>query len=163
VKGLLVGALAATLLAVRRPGQSLWIPAACTALALLAMSPRLFLQPTCVSLLFLALTVYLLHRGAVRGAPVALLGRTFSPLWLLPPLFALWVNLDSWFVLGPLTVALFLLGAALGRLVAPAGTVPGGLRTLGLVLLVGLGACLLNPYLHRAFVLPVELAAPLAG
>ncbi len=41
-KALLVTALAVILLRVgRRAGQSLWIPAACTTLALLALSPRL--------------------------------------------------------------------------------------------------------------------------
>ncbi len=180
LKALLVVVLAAVLLAIRRPGQSLWLPALCTALALLPMSIRLLVYPALVSMLFLALTLYLLHRGAGRNAEFTLFGRSLSPLWLLPPLFALWVNLDGWFLLGPLTVALFLGGAALQRLTggaAPAPgeapTVPDGapvaprpsarpLRTLSLVALVGLTACLLNPYFHRAFLLPVELAYPLA-
>src|SRR5205807_1548788 len=77
-----------------------------TLLALLAVSTRYFLQPTMVSYLFLGLTLYLLTRDEGKtnaaGAP--------RHLWLLPPLFALWVNLDAWFFLGPLCVGLYLLG-----------------------------------------------------
>src|SRR6266566_4393223 len=54
LKALLVTGLAGLLLLVRRPGSSAWAPVACTTLALLAMAPRLQLQPTCVSYLFLA-------------------------------------------------------------------------------------------------------------
>ena len=62
-KALLVAALAEIMLRVgRRAGQSLWIPAACTALAVLTLSPRLFLQSVCLSFLFLGLTLWLLHR-----------------------------------------------------------------------------------------------------
>src|SRR5262249_21627691 len=63
LKALLVAATAAVLLLIRRPGQSLWLPAAATLLAVLAASPRLLhLQPRVVSVLFLAVTVWLLQR-----------------------------------------------------------------------------------------------------
>lgn len=151
LKGLAIAVLAGVMLRVgRRAGQSLWIPAACTLLALLAISPRLFLQPACLSLLFLGLTLWLLA-GSQRG------------WWLLPPLFALWVNCDAWFVLGPLTVALYLLGEALQRLQSGEErdnleTLPRvDVRTLGTVLLVGIAACLLNPHHYHALRLPTEL------
>src|SRR5262249_10859592 len=51
LKALLITALAGLLLALHRPGQSLWIPACCVAVALVAMSLRLLLQPTLVSLM----------------------------------------------------------------------------------------------------------------
>lgn len=151
-KALLLVALAWVLLQVRRPEQSLWIPAVCTALALLALSPRALLQPTVVSFLFLGLTLYLLTRRDGRR-------------WLLPPLFLLWVNLDSWFFLGSLTVALYLVGETIQATMAPVYTgedapVPGERRTLLLVLVVGLVACLVNPYHVRAFTWPAELYGP---
>src|SRR5262249_30380666 len=109
LQALLLVALAVVLLQMRRPGQSLWLPAAATGLALLAVSTRFFLQPLVVSYLFLGLTLYLLTRAEAQPAAAA----PPRSLWLLPPLFALWVNLDAWFFLGPLCVGLWLLGACL--------------------------------------------------
>ncbi len=43
----------------RRRGQSLWLPVCCVALALYAMSPRMYLQPAVISQLFLAITLFL--------------------------------------------------------------------------------------------------------
>jgi hypothetical protein len=150
VKGLLVVALAVVLCSIRRRDQPLWVPLLFTALAVLAVSPRLLMQPICVSFLFLGLTLYLLNRYGTTGD---------WRLWLLPPLFALWINLDSWYVLGPLTVALFLLGELLQRLVGPKqADAPARLRPLALVLLAGLAACLLNPHHYHALTLPPELA-----
>jgi hypothetical protein len=101
-KALMVAALAAILLRTsRRAGQSLWIPAACTALAILAISPRLYLQSFYLSFLFLGLTMWLLT--AIRYPLSAIREQTADSgqrlWWLLPPLFALWVNCDSWFFL----------------------------------------------------------------
>src|SRR5207244_2430313 len=59
LKAWLIAAVAGVMLAVRR-GRGLLIPAVCTALAVLVMSPRLPLQPGLLSLLFLALTVFVL-------------------------------------------------------------------------------------------------------
>ena len=156
---LVVGVAECLLRAGRRPGQSLWIPAACTALAILVVSPRLYLQSTCLSFLFLGVTLWLLT--AMRRN-----GKRFW--WLLPPLFALWVNCDSWFFLGPLTVALYLLGELGGMRLSANGAKPQAncqreLRTLGLVFLSGLAACLLNPHHVHAFTLPPEFGLTPAG
>src|SRR5262249_29450440 len=141
------------------PGQSLWIPAVCTALALLAMSPRLLFQPTCVSLLFLALTLYLLHRGAARGKAVSVFGRSFSPLWLLPPLFALWVNLDGSFVRG----GAFPLGRALGAFGGRGGDGPprGALAGPGAV--GGLGRLPAHPVPAPPFLVAGGAGGPARG
>jgi hypothetical protein len=172
LKALLVVATAAVLLLIRRPGQSLWLPAAGTLLAVLAASPRLLnLQPHVVSLLFLAVTLWLLQRPSGKSAPLSWLPRGWpgsgptapSHLWWLPVLFFLWVNLDSWFLLGPLTVGLFLLGDLLQAVTATEGkaaaAAPGQRRTLAAVLGVGLLACLLNPFhVHAFLALPTEIA-----
>jgi len=155
-KALLSASLAVVLLrGGRRTGQSLWIPAACTALAVLVVSPRLHLQSACLSFLFLGVTVWLLtsvDKGATR-------------LWWLPPLFALWVNCDSWFFLGPLTVALYLVGDLFTprQPASPASaSLPGA--TGWTVLAVGMAACLVNPHHIHALTLPPGLGlTPASG
>jgi hypothetical protein len=81
-KALLVTALAWLMLRVRREQGPGWVPPACVALALVAMSPRLLLQPAVLSYFLLGLAFWLLWRGAHgrRGLAVVLL-------------CALWVNL----------------------------------------------------------------------
>src|SRR5207253_11131659 len=62
VKALAVMVLAGVLLAVRRRDSGWLAPAGCTLLALLCMSPRLLLQPVCLSYLFLGITLWMLWR-----------------------------------------------------------------------------------------------------
>jgi tetratricopeptide (TPR) repeat protein len=174
LKAILVLALTLVMLSVRRRGESLWIPGVCTALAVVAISPRLFMQPTVFSFLLLGVTLLLLLRRELReepteerkrlaSVPVPWLGEPSDrPLWLLPPLFALWVNLDSWFVVGPLAVALYLAGTALQAVFSrgkPDSPRPGAWRPLAAVLAVGVAACLLNPFGARALTLPGEIGA----
>jgi tetratricopeptide (TPR) repeat protein len=173
-KAVLSVALAILLLSIRRRGQSLWLPAACTALAMLAISPRLVMQPAVVSFVLLAATVAVLmwydmreppaeDRKRRHGGPVPWLGEPADrPLWLLVPLFALWVNLDSWFVLGPLAVALYLAGRLVQMIFAsgqPGSPRPGAWRPLAAVLAAGLAACLLSPFGARGLRLPAEIGA----
>ena len=62
------------------------------------------------------LTLYLIEKGGALR-------------WLLVPLFALWANLDAWFILGPGLVGLYALGEAFHRLFGGARCVrPGELR-----------------------------------
>jgi tetratricopeptide (TPR) repeat protein len=165
LRAAVVVGLAATLLQIRQREDNIWLPVVTTAVALTAMSPWLLYQPVIVSHLFFALTLFILvQRGTVRIA-----GRTLSRLWLLIPLFLLWVNLDGWFILGPVTVALFLLGEGIQTLLgAPrkAGgdeREPVNLKLLGVVFVGGLAACLVNPFGYHAFQLPTEFAYVLRG
>jgi tetratricopeptide (TPR) repeat protein len=168
VKALLVTGLAWLIFQTRRPDSSLWAPALCTGLALLTISPRLDLRPIVISLLFLAATLYILQSPRNReGAERRRAPKTRSPLliyWLLPPLFVLWVNFDTWFLLGPFTVALYLVGQGVQSMWSPIRTGPDApepkhLVTLTAVLIVGLAACLLNPYHYGAFAAPLQLSA----
>jgi hypothetical protein len=163
VKALLVTVLAGLLLGARRPvpvgtvqeAAAGWVPVVCVTLAILAMSPRLLLEPVTVSYVLLALTFWLLwrphavaedgpDREGPRGSRLAPAGSSV----LLLVVFALWVNLDQWFWLGPLLVALFWLGERLG----------GPRRTPGWLVPAGLAVCLLNPHAYHAFTLPDELS-----
>ena len=152
LKALLVVALAWLMLrAGATPGEKLWVPMLCAAVGVLALSPRLLLQSSILSMLLLGVTIFLLLRSAERP------GR----LWLLPAVCLLWVNLDAWFFLGPLTVALFFAGKLVGaRLGNEPASAPGEKPApLGFVLLACLAACLCNPHHVRAFTsLPIGLA-----
>src|SRR5438270_580277 len=78
-----------------------------------------------ISFLFLAITLYILQRPGHETSPDVREAGKKSPLriyWLLPVLFAFWVNLDGWWILGPATVALYLIGQALQQLLAPIRT-----------------------------------------
>jgi hypothetical protein len=149
LKALFVAALAGLLLRVRRTDGAFWPSVVCTTLAIVAMSSRLLLQPACASYGLLALTFWLLwkpHENALN--PNCNLQSRFCHL-LLPLLFALCVNIDEWFLLGPVLVALFWVGERLH----------GVNRTPGWVAPIGLAACMLNPFTFHAFTLPSELSA----
>ena len=152
LKALGIAAFAVVLLQIRRPDQSLWIPAASTGLAMLTLSPKVQFQPTLVSYLFLALTLLILTRA-----------RNTRWLWALVPLFILWVNLDAWFLLGPVTAGLFLLGEVLDNALKPAPSQTSlaapSVRPLLIVAAAATAACLVNPHHVLAFTtLPVEVS-----
>ncbi|MGE3808856.1 MAG: hypothetical protein AB7K24_29680, partial [Gemmataceae bacterium] len=173
-KMMLVVILAWVLMSIQRSGQGWWAPASTTLLALLAMTPQLQLGPGIVSLLFLGITLYFLTRPEPATPPIGLLARALSstPLCLFV-VCAMWVNMDRWFILGPVTVALFWLGETIQAQVAPIRTGPEAPppdhnRRLLFALGAGLLGCLLNPYHVNAFALPRELAfylssSPLKG
>lgn len=166
IKGLLIALLAGFMLKTSRADLPRWTPALCTGLALVVMSPRFFYQPTLISFLFLAITLYILQRPRHEEGSGSYQQPAKSRLriyWALPVLFALWANLDAWWLLGPATVALFLLGQALQRILMPLRTgedapEPAQLTTLLGVLVIGLGAGLLNPHHYHAFALPAAVS-----
>ncbi len=165
IKAVLITILAGVMLWTSRRGHTLWVPAVVVALALLTMSPWLLLQPVCLSVLFLAITLAVLYWPRAEAATATSTIAGVPRPWLfLPLLFVLWVNLDGWFLLGPLTVGLYLLGEA-AQLYLTSGFPgaeaprPRDLRLLAGVLVLGLAACLLNPYHVHAFTLPSPLGA----
>lgn len=161
-KALVAVGIALIMMLVGRAGRNLWGNTLATALAILAASTLFNLQPVILSFLFLALTLYFLQRGggwlfSVKERPIPD-PVTWKAYWPILVLFVLWVNLDEWFVLGPLTVALYLAGQALQQsfptLPAPRR---GEVRALGITLLAGLAVCLVNPFHIQAFRLPTLL------
>jgi hypothetical protein len=184
LKALLVVGIGLLLWRLSRTGSDWWVPAVCTALALLAMSLRLLLQPATVSYFLLALALWLVRprprpqvrstgegtdtqapgasegnptqaRSASKGTPP---GPAWLPPWPLLVLFVVWANVDSWFVLGLGTVALVWLGRLLdswgGGPAGPADNLPAVAARVACLAAV----CLLNPATFRAFELPAELA-----
>jgi hypothetical protein len=133
LKALAVVLTAALMFAACRPRVPLWVCSACVLLGVLAMAPRLLLQPAVASYLLLAGCLACLSSGrAIRAVPV---------------LIAVWVNLDSWFVLGPVLVVLFALDRE-RRATWPKWFVPAALL-----------AWLANPHHAFALQLPMEVSA----
>jgi hypothetical protein len=156
LKALLLVALFTLLLQMRQPETSVWVLAVCLGLTALVVSTRAFLQPLVLSYLFLALIVYILFEAGALRLPGTEGTSRVKLLWLLPPLCALWANLDEWFVLGPLAIGVCALAAGVQSLRKQPRPVPG--RMLAAVFGASLLACLLNPFGLRVFQLPPELA-----
>jgi len=157
IKALLITATIVLLSRIGWSEQNRWFILISMVIAAVAISPRLMLQPIVVSFLFLTITLYVINRaGFFNHASADGKAPCSRILWVLPPLFALWANLDAWFILGPIVVGLCWLGAGLTRWFPDAKVVPA--KTLGLVFGAGVLACLINPYHVRVFQLPPELA-----
>lgn len=159
LKAIAYAAAFGLLLLIRRPGHSLWPWVVFGALGVLAGAPHTGLRPLVFSALFFAATLYILlgmewKRGSWR-----------NPL-LLAGLFWLWANVDAWFIAGPLSVALVLIGDWLHRLIlggandTPADTdpfhPPAALPDLAKALGVGIIACMLNPHHVQVWQIPQE-------
>lgn len=137
IKAIVIAAVSGLMMLLARGTGPLWLSVGCVLLALMAMAPRLLLQPTIASLLLLPLTLLCLRTG----------GRC---LYAIPAIIALWVNLDGWFILGPLIVGLFWFGRHLeGDSASP---------WPWWVLPAALLACLLSPHHVQALTLPFELS-----
>jgi tetratricopeptide (TPR) repeat protein len=162
-KGLLIVLLCGLLLHLTWQRTHRWMATLCIALALLAIDPYLVLRPACVSFLLLAATMWWLERPASgvrkqesrvtsQGSGVRTSVVSWLPVLLM---FALWVNLDEWFFLGPLTVFLYWIGEVLQSRRQPGRT--DFQSVLLLACAAGLVACLLNPHFVGAFTLPAAL------
>lgn len=126
--GLVLAALAVSRSA-RVPGP--WLAAAMVLSALVA-SRSIGAGGASITLLGTGAVLYVLARWREGGSTV---------VWLLPPLFLLWANMDSGFAVGLLIVAVALLVARNRRAPAPAQR-----SQLLLALLAGVVATLVNPY-----------------
>jgi hypothetical protein len=166
LRGLVVVGLMWLMFRTCRPKGSLLAALLCIGLAIATLSQRLLMRPEVMSYLFLGLTLYLLLHPPVQPRQPTLsklVGLSHNRLWVfLPPLFLLWVNCDAWFFLGPITVALYLIGETLlqtmGRVTfRPEALSPVERKKLFLVLVAGLAVCVINPYHFRVFRVPDDL------
>ncbi len=171
VKALLIGLLAGVLLAICWRGPVRWLAVLCVAISLVALGPYLELRPVCVSYLLLAVTLWWLLRVGRRAerAPPASTGRAFLSYLPLLVLFAVWANLDRWFVLGPAVLVLWWLGALVHYWIDGSwGTIPpysrAHIRGLSLAAVVGLVTPLVSPsHVRSLTVLPELLAGSAAS
>jgi tetratricopeptide (TPR) repeat protein len=153
LKAIAAGLGAILLLLLGRVRRIGWHQVVGAALAILAISPRLTLQPAIVSYLLLALVWYFLQAPSRRSvAPAAIRFWHYWPLFLV---MWLWVNLDGWFLLGLLLIAAWAVEQVLVRALGRQGSSPAAYPVY--VVLVSVAVCLLNPYHVRAFLPPPEI------
>ncbi|HEV3387020.1 MAG TPA: hypothetical protein VG097_19535 [Gemmata sp.] len=140
IKAIVVAAIAAIMLLIARGKGPRWIASVCVLLGILALSPRVLLQPVVASYLLLAICLCCLKNG----------GRAY---YLIPASITIWVNVDAWFVLGPMLVVLFWIGC---KLESPqdeqSGAWPRWLIPSSVV------ACLISPHHIHSFTLPLEVS-----
>ncbi len=110
-------------------------------------------RPQLVSFVFTALVCYVLHLFKRRGV---------NRLWILPPLFVLWVNLHAGYALGFMVIAAFLIGEVVNHLVnyvTPPSEPTLDWRSLAMVAGIALLSALLlvvNPNTTRMWVYYLE-------
>lgn len=143
-KALLVAGLALILFRLCGTRENWLLATVCAAIAVLAMGTRLLLQPTIASYFCLGLTLWLIR--SQKGKP------SIVPSVSLLALFVIWANLDRWFLVGLIAVALVWMGRALD---GPAPARELSRRLASLLLLAGV--CFLNPATYHIFALPTEL------
>ncbi|HEX3151410.1 MAG TPA: hypothetical protein VHR66_25250, partial [Gemmataceae bacterium] len=132
------------LLLARKPGQPVLPSVICAGLALVAVAPRLVLQPTIATFLFLSVLLFLLIRVPRRPGS-----------WLFPALVAglfwIWANFDQWFFLGPVLLLLYAAGQYVRK------DENEDMAALWKALALGVLACMLNPHHVRVWMLPAEM------
>lgn len=131
-----------------------------TALGVLLAAPliatRAFARPHLFTAVLLGATLLLLRLDSVRGARP---GRRWCR-WALLPLFALWANLHSGFVLGLALVALYWIGEAVGeRTGRGAQTERRAWHRRALLFGLLTLATLINPHHVHALLYPFQLVA----
>lgn len=148
--GLALGLSALAGLAGHRARERLPAAALGVLLAAPLLAIRAFVRPHLLTALFLALVLLLLRRESADGKALW--------RWLLPPLFLVWANLHSGFLLGLGLAALYWLGEAVAARMGTAGPASAPnwrqrLAALGASLL----ASLANPHHVEALLYPVRL------
>lgn len=133
-----------------QPETPTWWSSICAALALLACYPQFSATPEIVTLLGLALVLWLLHRWRQTDAPAFLFGMI--------PLFVVWSNLDPRMFLGLALLVLYGLGdLASGMLGRPSLQETSARGPFWAVVGVCLLAALLNPFGWNALLSPFTL------
>ncbi len=161
-KALVVALAFGLLVAIRRPQFSLWPWAACACVGVLAAAPQFTLRPHVVSILLLAVTLYILFRMPQKKDSWRFPGAIGITFWV-------WANCDQWFFMGPLALVLLILGNLIQKYgfntpdepedaanTEPLGRLPSA-EMLAKALGIGILACTLTPHHVRIWELPFEL------
>ncbi len=150
LKAVLFAATFGIVFLIRRPGLTVWPWVLAMAVAVVAAAPHAGLRPILLSAFFLALMLFvLLGRDWKTGSRFNLIA--------LGVLSWVWASSDNWFFLGPLAVALTLVGEAVQRLVRKDDPDAPAVRSLAIALGVCVVAASLTPHHVRVWELPAEL------
>lgn len=145
LRSVLLAVLFAGVAAIVRELTKSWHAIAWAALlAALGTYERFSMRPELFSHALLVILVAILVRGESSRRQLVGLGA----------LQVLWVNLHSYFLVGPLVTAAMLAGAALRRWRRPAE--PSRAKSLAILLAVQLAACLVNPWHVRGALFPIN-------
>ena len=146
VAGLTLGLL----VHISRPGLPNWWNSVLATVALLAVFPQFVAGPESITLLGLALQLWLLHRFGLSGRP--------RDLWGLVAVQLVWVNLDPRAWIGLLVLLLYGLGEYLGARQDRPGLGGPSQRKLYWQVTGGVAlACLLNPFHIHSLLAPLVL------
>jgi hypothetical protein len=142
-----------------RRGVSLAVIAFVVAMVTWSVSPGWSVRPQIFTYAFFALLVWVLDVSVDAGAGPR--GRVQRTIWLVPLLFAVWVNTHGGFLAGLGIAALYLAGRALEMLRRDGSGALPDVAHLGAVLIVTALALFANPYGPRLIVWLVrDLAVP---
>ena len=134
-----------------RPGVSTWWGSIAAALALLTCHPEFTALPEVITLLGLAVVLWVLHRWQSAESNRQI-------LWWLVPTFVLWSNLDNRMFLGLALLLLYAVGDLIGSLVGASGLAQSDRRRqLWIVLLVCFAAACINPFGWQSLLEPSRL------
>lgn len=147
LKAVLVGLAFGFVAHTSKPGESTWWGSICIALAVLACQPRFTAQPDVMTLLGIALCLWMLHKAIWSSNP--------KLFWMLIPVCAIWSNLDSRAWWGPYILTLFGLGELLGSFVGRSIVADAVQRkTLWLAVVGSWIGLLINPFLWQSWLAP---------
>jgi len=107
-------------------------------LSVLAFGYRSFARPEIFSYLLLCLFFYMLEDE--------------RKIHMLPLLQVLWVNLHGYFILGPILIFLYSLGELISGSKIKA-------KRLGMVFVLAIPACFINPYFYKGAFYPIKILA----
>lgn len=135
-----------------RPGISTWWGSVCAGLALLASHSLLTPTPDLVTLLGLAVVLWILKRWRSDDSPAV--------VWWLIPLFLLWANLDPRMFVGMALLVAYALGTEVSARADSTSEIPAE-RRLPLWGAIGgsLAATLVNPFGWKIWAVPAWMYA----
>ena len=96
-----------------KPETSTWWGSICAAIALVVCYPQFSAEPQLVTLLGLAIVLWMLNRWRESANE--------RPPWLLVPVFFVWCNFDPHMFFGLALLALYALGHSVGHLLGRSG------------------------------------------
>jgi tetratricopeptide (TPR) repeat protein len=150
LKGIVAAVAFGLIVQINLKNVSSWWGSVCAALALIVCYPRFTAMPELITLLGIALTLWLLHRWRET--------EDSNSLWKLVGVFLVWSNLDPRMFLGLALVILYAMGQSIGhRLGRETHTDAARRKHLWIAVAGCIAACLVNPFGWHSLTAPFTL------